>query len=87
MAGIDLSFLASAAVYTVAAAFVGGACLVLAAAYVPKIVGWFTPRINEEREIVRGNMAVAEYFGRVVQGVLIGISIVIAAAVIAGFRL
>jgi len=34
---------------------------------------------------VRGNLAVANYFGRVVQAAIIGMSIIIAAAIIAGF--
>jgi len=43
-----------------------------------------TPNIDEEKEIARGNVAVAEYFGRVVAASIIGISIVIAAAILGG---
>jgi hypothetical protein len=43
-----------------------------------------TPNIDEEKEIVRGNGAVAEYYGRVVGACIVGISIVIAAAVLGG---
>ncbi len=37
---------------------------------------------DREKEIVRGNVAVAEYFGRVVAAAIIGASIIIAAAVL-----
>jgi hypothetical protein len=40
-----------------------------------------TPNIDEDKEIARGNVAVAQYFGRVVAASIIGVSIVIAAAV------
>ena len=59
--------------------------MLLGAYLVPKIVDRLTPSINEEKEMVRGNVAVANYFGRVVQAAIIGMSIIIAAAIIAGF--
>jgi hypothetical protein len=43
-----------------------------------------TPNIDEEKEIIRGNTAVAEYFGRIVGACIIGLSIVVAAAVLGG---
>jgi hypothetical protein len=43
-----------------------------------------TPNIDEGKEIARGNLAVAEYYGRVVGGCIIGMSIVIGAAVLGG---
>ena len=68
--------------------FVGGAIgivLVLAASLVlPRLIDRMTPNIDEEKEIARGNVAVAEYFGRVVAASIIGISIVIAAAILGG---
>ncbi len=68
--------------------FVGGAIgivLVLAASLVlPRLIDRMTPNIDEEKEIARGNVAVAEYFGRVVAASIIGISIVVAAAVLGG---
>jgi hypothetical protein len=53
-------------------------------ALVPKLMGRLTPNIDEEKEIVRGNVAVAEYFGRVVGACVLGLSIVVAAAVLGG---
>ena len=39
---------------------------------------------DKEKEIIRGNSAVAEYFGRIVSAGIVGISIIIAAAVLGG---
>jgi hypothetical protein len=62
-----------------------GVALVLAAALVlPRVIDRLTPALDEEKEIARGNVAVAEYFGRVVAAGIIGISIVIAAAILGG---
>jgi hypothetical protein len=64
---------------------IGGIALVVAAsALLPKLLNRITPHIDEEKEIVRGNVAVAQYFGRVVAAGIIGTSIVIAAAVLGG---
>jgi len=74
--------------WAVVFSFVGGAIgivLVLAASLVlPRLIDRMTPNIDEEKEIARGNVAVAEYFGRVVAASIIGISIVVAAAVLGG---
>ena len=74
--------------WAVVFSFVGGAIgivLVLAASLVlPRLIDRMTPNLNEEKEIARGNVAVAEYFGRVVGASIIGISIVVAAAVLGG---
>jgi uncharacterized membrane protein YjfL (UPF0719 family) len=74
--------------YAVVFAFVGGLVglvMVLAAAwFLPAVINRFTPNIDEEKEIARGNGAVAEYFGRVVSAAILGVSIVVAAAVAAG---
>ena len=50
----------------------------------PKMMNRLTPNIDEEKEIARGNVAVAEYYGRVVGACIIGVSVVIAAAVLGG---
>jgi len=73
------------AVFTVIAGAIGMLFMLLGAYFVPKVVDMMTPNINEEKEMVRGNLAVANYFGRVVQAAIIGMSIIIAAAIIAGF--
>lgn len=86
-AGLDMSLLGASVVYSITAALLGFLLILLTAAIAPKILERLTPDINEEREIVRGNRAVAEYFGRIVQAVIFGMSLIIAAAILAGFRI
>jgi len=68
--------------------FIGGLvgmALVLAASFlVPRLIERLTPNIDEQREIARGNSAVAEFYGRVVAAAILGVSIVVAAAVLGG---
>jgi hypothetical protein len=73
-----------ASVFVVFSAVVGVVLILGAALVIPKLLDRLTPAIDEEKEIARGNRAVAEYFGRVTAAVIIGISIVIAAAIIGG---
>jgi len=55
-----------------------------AAVLLPKFLDSMTPNIDESREIVRGNRAVAEYFGRIASSSILGVSVIIAAAVLGG---
>jgi hypothetical protein len=71
-------------VFSLVGGLVGMALVLLASAFVPKLMDRLTPNIDEEKEIVRGNVAVAEYFGRVVGACILGLSIVVAAAVLGG---
>jgi len=71
-------------VYTVLGGILGILMMGLAAFIVPKLVDALTPNIDEEKEILRGNLAVATYSGKITQAVIIGVSIIIAAAIIAG---
>lgn len=71
--------------FAVIGGIVGIFLVVCAAGFVPRLLERLTPKIDEEKEIARGNRAVAEYFGRIVSACIIGISIVIAAAILAGF--
>jgi ABC-type antimicrobial peptide transport system permease subunit len=68
--------------------FIGGlvgiALVMMASAVIPKLMDRLTPNIDEEKEIARGNNAVAEYYGRIVSACIIGVSIVIGAAVLGG---
>jgi hypothetical protein len=73
-----------AALFAVAGSVVGVALVFAAAVFLPRLINRLTPNIDEEKEIARGNQAVAEYFGRIVAASIIGISIVIAAAVVGG---
>lgn len=74
--------------WAVVFAFVGGVVgigLVLISSMVlPRLIERMTPNIDEEKEIARGNTAVAEYFGRIAAASIIGMSIVVAAAVLGG---
>ena len=56
----------------------------MASAVLPRLIDRFTPNLDEGKEIARGNVAVAQYFGRVVGASILGVSIVVAAAVLGG---
>jgi hypothetical protein len=73
-----------ASVFMAVSAAVGMVLILAAALVIPKLLDRLTPAIDEEREIVRGNRAVAEYFGRIAAAAIIGVSIIIAAAIIGG---
>lgn len=72
--------------YTLWAVAIGLGCFIAAVILIPKLVDRLTPLIDEQREIAKGNRAVAEYFGRIVSACIIGVSIIIAAAIIAGLH-
>ena len=73
-----------AMIFAAAGGIVGLGLVVIAAALLPRLIERFTPNIDEEKEIARGNVAVGEYFGRVVGASILGASIIIAAAVLGG---
>jgi ABC-type multidrug transport system fused ATPase/permease subunit len=73
-----------AIVFCVIAGMVGMLLVLLASYVVPRLVDRLTPNIDEQKEIARGNGAVAEYYGRVVGAAIIGVSAVVAAAVLGG---
>ena len=72
--------------YTLLAGALGFLFMLSGAVLLPKIINRLTPNIDEEKEMIRGNMAVATYFGQVVQACIIGMSIIIAAAIISGIH-
>lgn len=73
-----------AVIFTVVGGLVGIVLMMVAAVLIPKLLDRLTPNIDEDKEMARGNRAVAEYFGRVVSACIIGMSIVIAAAILGG---
>ena len=73
-----------AVLFSAVGGIVGVAMVLLASAVLPRLIDSLTPNLDEDKEIARGNVAVAEYFGRVVASSIIGVSIVVAAAVAAG---
>ncbi len=73
-----------AVAFSLLGGIVGIALILAASVLLPRLINRLTPAIDEEKEIARGNTAVAEYFGRVVAAAIIGVSIVVAAAVLGG---
>ena len=71
-------------VFSMVGGLVGMILVLVSSAFVPRLMDKLTPNIDEEKEIIRGNTAVAEYFGRIVGACIIGLSIVVAAAVLGG---
>jgi uncharacterized membrane protein YjfL (UPF0719 family) len=73
-----------AIVFSVVGGLVGMVLVLLASVIVPRLIDRFTPNMDEQKEIVRGNSAVAEYYGRLVSAAILGVSIVVGAAVLGG---
>jgi len=73
-----------AVVFSIVGGVVGVVLVIAASSILPKLIDRFTPNLDEGKEIARGNVAVAQYFGRIVGASIIGVSIVVAAAVLGG---
>ena len=73
-----------AVIFAVVGGLVGIVLMMIAAVMIPKLLDRLTPSLDEDKEIARGNRAVAEYFGRIVSACIIGMSIVVAAAILGG---
>ena len=73
-----------AAVFCLMGGLLGIGLVLLSSLFLPKLIERMTPNIDEEKEMLRGNRAVADYFGRVVAAGILGISIVVAAAILGG---
>lgn len=73
-----------AVLFALTGAAAGAALLIWFSARIPAIFDKITPDIDEGKEIIRGNRAVADYFGRIVSAAILGVSIIIAAAVLGG---
>jgi len=71
-------------VFSLVGGLLGMVLLIVASFMVPRVIDRLTPNIDEQKEIVRGNSAVAEYFGRLVSAAILGVAIVMAAAVLGG---
>jgi hypothetical protein len=81
---LALQSLGWAVIYAIVGGIVGVALILTGAMFLPRLIERMTPSLDEEKEIARGNVAVAEYFGRVVAASILGMSLVVAAAVVAG---
>ena len=73
-----------AMVFALAGGLIGMGLVIASSLVLPGLIDRLTPNIDEQKEIARGNTAVAEYFGRVVAAAILGVSIVAAAAVLGG---
>lgn len=82
--GVAVLNLAWAAVFIIFGGMIGIALILAASALLPRLINRLTPNIDEGKEIARGNVAVAQYFGRVVAASIIGFSIIVAAAILGG---
>ena len=79
-----MSNLGWSVIFSLVGGLVGMVLVLVSSAFVPRLMDKLTPNIDEEKEIIRGNTAVAGYFGRIVAACIIGLSIVVAAAVLGG---
>jgi uncharacterized membrane protein YjfL (UPF0719 family) len=73
-----------AVIFAVVGGVIGMALVISSSLILPGLIDRMTPNIDEQKEIVRGNSAVGEYYGRIVGSAILGVSIVIAAAVLGG---
>lgn len=73
-----------ALVFALAGGAAGAMLLMWLSPRIPAVFDRFTPDLDEGKEILRGNRAVAEYFGRIVSSAILGVSVIIAAAVLGG---
>ena len=71
-------------VFSVVGGLLGMLLVLVASVIIPRLIDRWTPNIDEQKEIARGNGAVAEYYGRLVSAAILGVSIVVAAAVLGG---
>ena len=69
--------------YILIGAVVGIIVMSISSIVIPKLLNKMSRKIDEEHELVRGNLAVATYYGQIIHAVIIGISIIVAAAIIA----
>jgi uncharacterized membrane protein YjfL (UPF0719 family) len=71
-------------IFSVIGGVIGMALVIASSLILPGLIDRLTPNIDEQKEIARGNAAVGEYYGRIVASAVLGVSIVIAAAVLGG---
>jgi hypothetical protein len=73
-----------AVVFALIGGLIGIVLILVSAVFLPRFIDKMTPNLDEEKELIRGNRAVADYFGRVVAAAILGISLIIAAAILGG---
>ncbi|MBI4214457.1 DUF350 domain-containing protein [archaeon] len=75
-----------ATLFTVLGVVIGFIAMLIATVGLPALINKLTPDLDEGKEIRRGNIAVAQYFGQVVGASIIGVAIIIGSAIIAGIH-
>ena len=73
-----------AVVFSVTGGLIGMVLVIASSMILPGLIDRLTPNIDEQKERARGNVAVGQYYGRIVGSSILGVSIVIAAAVLGG---
>ena len=71
-------------IFSVVGGLIGMALVIASSLILPGLIARLTPNLDEQKEIARGNTAVGEYYGRIVGAAILGMSVVIAAAVLGG---
>ena len=71
-------------IFSIVGAVIGIILVIASSLVLPALINRLTPNTDEQNARARGNSAVGEYFGRVVGSAILGISIVVAAAVLGG---
>jgi uncharacterized membrane protein YjfL (UPF0719 family) len=79
-----LRYIGLSAIFAIVGAVVGVLLVLASTLILPHLVNRLTPTLDEEKEIARGNQAAGEYFGRIVAACILGVSIIIAAAILGG---
>lgn len=74
-----------AVIFSSIGAITGSLLVIAAASFLPKFIDKLTPSIDAEKEILRGNAAIGEYFGRITASAIVGVSVVVAASILGGF--
>jgi len=71
-------------VFATVGGLIGMVLVISSALILPALIDRMTPNLDEKKEMARGNVAVGQFYGRVVGSAILGVSIVVAAAVLGG---
>jgi hypothetical protein len=71
-------------IFSAVGGLIGMVLVIFSALILPALIDRMTPNLDEKKEMARGNVAVGQFYGRVVGSAILGVSIVVAAAVLGG---
>jgi hypothetical protein len=71
-------------IFSAVGGLIGMVLVIFSALILPTLIDRMTPNLDEKKEMARGNVAVGQFYGRVVGSAILGVSIVVAAAVLGG---